>query len=199
MRRVANFFVVTAGLFLTAGTVRTDSPRQFVLIRSDEVAAHTDTDTTVGQYYTVSYDLPVSLRAQDLEIALLEIYMDVRAKPRLEYSNAPEGDQPEKAIEYVNEAPVIEVYALTQPYAGSVDLERFDAATRAVRPVALGTGRRVLIEITDILRGQLDGRIPNHGIVLGSLTGTRDGDFALVQDKLPKSAIGRLRIYTKRR
>jgi hypothetical protein len=110
------------------------------------------------------------------------LYVDVRAKVR-------DG--------YLNEAPVLEVYALTQAWAGAVDPQIMDPETRAVRAVALGEGRRVLLDITDIVRDHLAGRVDNHGLVLGSVTGRREGDFQLVSGALPGDSVGRLRLYTR--
>ncbi len=109
--------------------------------------------------------------------------MDVRAKAR-------DG--------YVNEAPVLEAFALTQPFAGTLSVENLDTTTRAVSAVALGRSRRVLLDVTGIVRANLTGRMSNYGLVLGSVTGSRDGDFTLVSGRLPDSAVGRLRIYRSR-
>jgi len=76
-------------------------------------------------------------------------------------------------------------------------IEDLDTATRAVRAIALGRDRRVLLDITAIVRADLAGRLPNHGLVLGSVTGSREGDFTLVSGRLPGSAVGRVRVYSR--
>ena len=181
MRRVTELVVLAIGLFLVTGAAQTDTRRQLLLIRSADATARAEADTSFGQYYTLSYRLPSDLRAERLERAVLELYLDVRAKPR---------------GEYVNEAPVVEVYALKGSFAGSVQPEKLDVTTGTMRPVALGDGRRVLIDITEIVRAHLDGTLRNDGLVVGSLTGMREGDFSLVSDKFPQGAVGRVRIYT---
>jgi hypothetical protein len=157
------------------------SARQFVLIPPSAASSHTEPDTMVGQYYTISYQLPEGLRARKLDRVLLELYLDVRAKPR---------------EDYVNEAPVVEVYALKAASHGSVEPGDLDNATRAGRPVALGSSRRVLVDVTKIVVAQLSGTLQNNGLVVGSMTGEREGDFTLLSNRLPGGAVGRLRIYT---
>ena len=196
MNYVKHLAVIALGLVLTAGAEPPGGSQRSLLIRSSDVIAHTEADTSVGQYYTVSYQLPSDLHIEDLENAILEIYLTVRAKPRTEASNGPEGNVPEHTIQYINEAPVVEVFALREAYTGSVDLERLDTATKASRPVALGASRRVLIDVTSIVRAQLDGSAANFGFILGSVTGEREGDFSVVSDRFPHGAVARLRFYT---
>jgi hypothetical protein len=164
---------------LTGGTASTR--REFVLIASSDISAKTEEDTTIGQYYTVSYRLPANLQVSHVERAVLELYVDVRAKVRDDYRN---------------EAPMLEVYALKSRFSGSVAPGELDAAICSARPVARGRGRRVLIDITEIFRAHLSGRLNNNGIVVGTLTGARDGDFTILSNRLPGNAVGRLRIFT---
>jgi hypothetical protein len=182
MGRTLKLVTLAAGLFLTARAAPSDAGRQLLLIRSGDATAHTEADTSIGRYYTLAYPLPEALSSESVELAMLELYIDVRAKVR-------DG--------YVNEAPVLEVYALTEAWAGAVDPAIMDWQTGAVRPVALGEDRRVLLDVTDIVRAHLAGRVGNHGLILGSITGRRDGDFRLVSGALPGDGVGQLRLYTR--
>lgn len=155
--------------------------RQLILIRESDATARTEADTTLGRYYTLSYTLPDGISSHAVDLAILELYLDMRAKAR---ENS------------TNEAPVVDVYALKRAYAGTVGTEDIDAGTHVDRPVALGSRRRVLIDITSIVHAHLDGRIANRGLVVGSLTGQRDGDIQLRTDVLGGHVVGRVRIYT---
>jgi len=168
-----------------AGPASTDTdPRRIVIpIHADDVSAHIDQDSTIGQYYVVTYRLPQGLRGE-LEHALLELYFDVRA---------------DSLDGYVNEAPVLEVYAFETPYVGTIETGNLDVAYRAVRPVALGTARRVVLDITGIVRAHLSSVLPNNGLFVGSLAGYAWGEFRLAAGDLPAGTLGRVRIYTELR
>jgi hypothetical protein len=158
-----------------------DAVKDVILIARQSIATHNETDETLAQYYTVLYALPAGLNEAQLQRAILEVYVDVGAKAR-------DG--------YLNEAPVLEVCALSTPYAGAISEETLVLATRAMRPVSLGGDRRVVIDITEIVRANLKGETGNNGIVLGSLTGRRDGDFSILSGKFDNGATAQLRIYS---
>ncbi len=151
------------------------------MIRGTDASVHAGEKTTLGQCYTVQYALPDDLTSQQVERAVLELYVDVRAKTR---------------EDYINEAPILEVYAPTEAFAGGVDLKKVDIATRAGRPIALGAKRLVRIDVTRVVRAHASKTLANYGLVIGSLSGMREGDFTIVADMFPDGAIGRLNIYT---
>lgn len=164
------------------GATPTDSNKQTILIRSSDVTVRVDPDTTIGRHFTVAYSLPQDLTGADLERAILEVSIDVTAKRR--------GD-------YVNPAPVFEVFALDEPYGEGFDPEILHADGRVVRPVALGESRRVVLDVTEIVRSHLDGTVENNGLIVGSLTGMREGDFVFVYGRFPEGAVGQLRLYRR--
>jgi hypothetical protein len=182
MTRLCNISISTLVLVTITGATPTDSSKQTVLIRSNDVTLRAEPDTTIGRHYTVVYTLPEDLTTDDLERAILEVSVDVSAKRR--------GD-------YFNPAPVFEVYALAEAYGESFDPEILHANGRVVRPVALGEGRRVVLEVTAIVRSHLDGSIENNGLIVGSLTGMREGDFVFVSGRFPEGAVGQLRIFRR--
>jgi hypothetical protein len=53
----------------------------------------------------------------------------------------------------------------------------------------------VVLDVTRIVRSHLDGDFPNNGLIVGSVTGRREGKFTLVSGKLPEGAVGQLRFY----
>ena len=90
---------------------------------------------------------------------------------------------------------MIEVYAATNPLDGAGDLEDLDMATRSRRPVALGEGRHVRIDVTKIVRAHLAESLVNYGLVIGTISGMREGDFTIVANRFPDAAVGKLNIY----
>jgi hypothetical protein len=183
MRYLIGCLTLAVAAMSITGGVSDRSSRDHVIIRSGDVTARADPDTSFGQYYTISYVIPADLTADRLDQALLEVYVDVAAKTR---------------NEYVNEAPILEVYALTAPFAGSVEYERLESHSRVARPVSLGMRKRVVLDITGIIRAQAAGELVNNGIVLGTVTGSRDGDFRLVEGVLGAGVVGRVRLYEER-
>lgn len=98
---------------------------------------------------------------------------------------------------YASEAPVLEIYALMEPLSENFDPGRLHRASRSVRPVAVGADRHVVVDITTIVRSHLEGAIGNHGLVLGSVTGMREGEFIVVPGNFPQGAVARVRIYRR--
>jgi hypothetical protein len=166
-------------LFLSTTIIAREPVKDSVLIRASDVSTHAESDTTLARYYTISYSLPAGLNAASIDRAVLEIVVDVSAKRR---------------GEYINEAPVLGVYALTQPFTGVVDGEILDHTTRAVRPVAAGQARRVKLDVTRIVRSHAGGA-SNYGLVVGSVTGMREGEFAICSNAFPEGAVARLSLY----
>ena len=150
-----------------------------LLIRVTDVVTHAEADTSLASYYVITWPMPNGLSNERLAQALLELYMDAHAKAR--------GD-------YVNEAPIFEVVA--QRPLSDGNLGELEGALRASRPVLAGERQRVVLDITNIVRATLKGTGGNQ-LVVGSLTGMRDGDFRFVTGELGPDVIGRLRIYTR--
>ncbi len=173
--------MLVIGLTVLTGAAATGSRKQVVLIRPNNVEHHADPDTTVGGYYTVTYSAPQGLLSADLDRVVLEMYVDVSSIAR---------------EEYVNEAPVFQVYALREPFGSILDPETLDSSTRAARPIAAGSVRRIVIDVTQIVRAHLQGTLENYGLVIGSLTGMREGEFVLLANRLPEGAVGQLHFFS---
>jgi hypothetical protein len=182
MTQLSRVVLMALAFVVLTAAVRTDPNKQVIPIRSNDVTLRADPDTTLAAYYTVSYSPPGNLPAADLQRAILELYVDVGAKSR---------------EDYVNEAPVLEVYALTEPFSDVLDREDLDQASRVVQPVAAGDGRHVVIDVTRIVRSHLDGRLSNNGLVMGSVTGMREGEFVFVPGRLPGGAVAQVHVYRR--
>ncbi|HET6348473.1 MAG TPA: hypothetical protein VFH88_05245 [Candidatus Krumholzibacteria bacterium] len=165
--------------FSTSPSSRPIPGRMVVPIRAAAVAVHAENENN-GRYYTVQYALPVGLAKEELEHAYLELYVDVETKDR--------GGA-------FDDTPVLQVYPLKRPSTGAVEAKDLEKSVRAGRPVAVGEGRHVIVDITRIVEAQITGRIANSGIVVGSVTGLRDGDFRIVPGRFDGNALAQLRIY----
>jgi hypothetical protein len=151
-----------------------------VTLTANNVTSHTTTDATLGAYYTVAFEVPSIPEGARLDHAVLEVYLDVASKAR---------------DEYVNDTPVLEVFALRNDFDGDLNPANWDAATRATRPLLLGEEKYVVMDVTGIIRSLLVDPSKNHGLVIGSLTGMREGDFTVRTGLFPDSGLLRLRLY----
>ena len=116
-------------------------------------------------YYTVGIALPTELR--QVERAWIELKLSID-------SVAFEG--------MLDPAPLLEVYPVTQAFDGPINASQLDVSNSMSRPVAIGTGRMVKIDITAFVRRVLVDPSMNRGLVLGSVTGASRGVFSVVED-----------------
>jgi hypothetical protein len=152
--------------------------RTVVAIGSQQLTVHEDGE--LGDYYTLSLAVPGVLDGQELLGAYLEFYVDVDAMEI--------GDM-------VDEAPWLDVFALTQTHGATVDPEEFGTPAAAPGAVIRGESRRVLRDITEIVRGWMAAPQSNHGLIVGSLTGVRDGLFTVKAGVLGEGVVARLIVH----
>ena len=85
------------------------------------------------------------------------------------------------------------MYALNKAFSGTINTNDFEPQTLpTIRNVVLGKNRRILVDITDIIKSYIDSPSKNHGLILGSLTGDRDGKFTIRNDVLGSGAPARI-------
>ena len=148
--------------------------RHNVLLGSSNVSTHSPSNTALGDYYVVSFEVPDEVKGRWLDKAYLEFYVDAAAIV---------------VNGYLNKTPVIEVYALKSAFSGSVNVNQFEPQTvPAMRNIVVGQNRRVVIDITEMVRSYIETPSKNHGLIIGSLTGDRDGDFTLTNNQLGPAA-----------
>jgi hypothetical protein len=130
-----------------------------VAIATDGVATRTTSDSLETICYTLRFDVPDDVRTRKLVSAVLEFYADVSATA---------------VNEWVNETPVIELYALNASVSENVSVGTFRRPSAAVRAVRIGQGRRITLDLTEIVRDWIKDPRSNHGVALGSFRGGRE-------------------------
>jgi hypothetical protein len=121
--------------------------------------------TDRGAYYVLNLPVPEDVIGKRLDTVLLEFYVDVEADETIKFDYAPS----------------IEVFPLTE----TSQLGRspqFTTAHPTSRPVALGDGQRVLLDITDIVKGWIESPSTNHGLVIGAFSGPKAGALNVRND-----------------
>ncbi len=157
-----------------------------VYLKDGDVSVHASTDSLHKEFYTVQFDVPGIIEGKELYGAFLEFFVDVSV--------------PEKQG-YIEKRPVMEIYALAAQFSGSIDTTKFDVSNsgHTVRDIPVGEKRRVLIDVTELIKSYLQNPEKNHGLILGALTGRRDGIFALRDDVLSNGALARLKFHYNNR
>jgi hypothetical protein len=156
-----------------------EATRTSVILSSDDITAHMPENPNLGTYYVVSVSVPPE--AARVQWAFLEFYVDVSSRA---------------SDELQNETPLFEVYALKGAFSGDIDLNQFQPQDLpTMRPVAVGSGRRVVMDITEIVKVYIANPASNHGLIVGSLTGSRDGLFTLRSGEFGLSSLGRITFF----
>jgi hypothetical protein len=160
-RKCDKLMVFTALFLALAGAV--EATKYQAVLGSDAVQKITPEEEGLGPYYVVTFELPSGAQGREIFRAMLEFEMDVSARELMEG--------------YVNESPVVEVFALAQTFGEEFDPEGAERLEDVERNMAVGTSRRVRLDITHFVQDIVKNVRTNHGLVIGSLTGPRDGVF----------------------
>ncbi len=164
-------------LFVVAWPQRASAGNEVVDLGSGSVTSRTPAAGGLGKFYVVQVSLPPNMEPQDLEEAYLELYVDAASSLDVTYSSG---------------QALIEVYALSGSVGTEITPTKLVTETRTVRNVRLGEDRLVRINIGSAVRYLLNNREANHGLVIGSLTGGRNGLFELRRGKLAASVDARV-------
>lgn len=152
-----------------------------VSVGARDVATYNAAETGLGDYYVVRFEVPDRVKSSGLDHAYLELYLDVGAR---------------EIDGYVEDTPLLEVYALKTDFGGTLTPEQFEAqSVPTVRNILLGENRRVVIDITEIVRAYIADPDKNHGLIVGSLTGARVGLFSITPDEFPDGALARITFF----
>jgi hypothetical protein len=172
-RRTKRGTIIVASMLVLASAVPVLGAREEVELGGAEVVLHEP-----GDYYTVQLPVPRVPAGKALTGAYLEFYVDV-----------------EGASDAVNETPVLEVYALEGELRGGSYQAELGKAAFGPRNVAIGLKRRVVVDVSEIVRGYLGDASKNHGLIISKLTGVRDGAFTLRDDVLGKGVAAKVTFY----
>lgn len=171
-------FMALACRAVTASTIY--SHEYTMPLGTSEIQARTPSDESLGNYFTIAFTLPADVTNRKIHHAFLEFYTDVSAK---------------SVGGFVNKLPVVEVFALTNAFSGSLDPDDFDQTTKTALPVAAGNDRRVRIDITRIVKKLAKSPSATHTLVVGSLEGSREGVFTMKTNVLPDGALAQIRFH----
>jgi hypothetical protein len=174
--RIAAVMVILFGVAM--GSRAQEAAGEYVVsIGDDDVTSYPPVSEGTGKYYTLEFDVPEIGSPSTLETAHVEFYVDAESFVLGDFHWF-DADSVEH-VGYQAKTPVLEIYALTSAIEDSVNVGQLDLETVVRRPVLVGANRRVLIDIAPIVRTFMAEPPKNHGIVIGSLTGDREGDFTL--------------------
>jgi hypothetical protein len=176
-RRVAVVLAVAGAFALLAGATAAEAARHSVDLTAADVTAYAVSKDAGDKCYTVAVPIPEVVRGKELFGAYVVLYVDVESV---------------ETDGFVNETPVLEAFALKSDFAGEVDENEIGAPAFGPINVVRGENRRVVLDVTDIVRGYLDDPASNHGLIIGSVTGIRDGRFTVKTGVLGRDAMARL-------
>jgi hypothetical protein len=155
--------------------------KSVITISSNDVASFEADTPGLGDYYVMGVELPPLVEGQEILSAMLEFRVDAQGIELIEG--------------YVNDTPRIEIYALTNPLTNRFDPSCFRKPAMSVMNVPSGYDRSVKVDVTEAIRCFADDPSTNHGFVVGSLTGSRDGAFSLKNDAFGTGTVGKLTIH----
>jgi hypothetical protein len=171
--------VVVVSLLLVA-VMPVHAKRVVVELGAQHLTDYTPAEEGLGKYYTLALPIPEVVEGKEILGAYLELYLDVDAR---------------EIDEVVSDTPHLDVFTLTQSLGESMSAEALGEAIPEPGYVMRGENRRVLRDITGIVRSVLATPTSNHGLILGSLTGVRDGLFTVKSSVLDQGVVARLIIH----
>ena len=127
----------------------------------------TATNSELGAYYVFSLPFPEEVLGKRVDSVTLEFFVDVKPDAAIE-------------TEYV---PSIDVFPLTAPWQVGRE-PAFSRDYPTSRPIALGEGNYVTIDVTDVVKRWIAAPSSNHGLLIGTFSGPTVGDLDVRSDLL---------------
>ncbi|HET6349757.1 MAG TPA: hypothetical protein VFH88_11805 [Candidatus Krumholzibacteria bacterium] len=106
-----------------------------------------------GDSYVVTFDLPADLVGKRLDTVLFDFVVDATPTSEAEAEGSP----------------FVGVYPLTTAATGSSLQYKTDVPS--VRPIVMGQGQKVQLDVTDVVKGWIANPSSNHGLVIGTPAG----------------------------
>ncbi|HEU4364292.1 MAG TPA: hypothetical protein VFT13_02385, partial [Candidatus Krumholzibacteria bacterium] len=132
----------------------------------------------IVRYFLMSVDVPDGVASTTLLGAILEFALDVDVRAD---TVAVVDQDTSYAVIHWSPVPLVEVCALNSATGSALDSLRWNRDMSFPVPVALGTDKVVRIDITRLVNHLINNPEENHGLVIGSLSGRRNGVFSLRQ------------------
>lgn len=171
--------LIAVAILMLGSSVQAD--RFSVYVGANDVATYDAAEPGLGDYYVLHFQVPNRIRSNRLDHAYLELRFDVASR---------------EIDGYLEETPLLEVYALKSDFGGVIAPTQFEAqSVPTVRNVLVGEDRRVVIDITEIVRSYVEDPARNHGLIIGSLTGVRAGIFSIRAGGFPEGAVARITFF----
>jgi hypothetical protein len=131
-----------------------------------------------GPYYVLTITLPGEI--QSVRQAWLELRADLTV-PEIDGFHDPTS--------------IFQVFMLKQPLEGEPTDDSFEPLRIPMsRPVATGTNRSIKIDVTEYVQRILADPPANHGLILGSVTGARRGNFQIEPNAFGTGIVARLNV-----
>lgn len=163
-----SFVVVVVTVIVLVSVIHVaHAGRVTVPVVSTAFQSHSSADTAHGEYYTLSFSVPQELDGKTLMSATLVFGLDVSTR---------EID----GITLLTS--VLEVYPLTSAFVDETSLENKDSKLSVRRVVSTGSDRRVSLDITGIVDYYRANPSKNYGLMLGSISDSREGLFSVLTD-----------------
>ena len=188
------FALVMIGVVIASTGISGETYKQTIVVKSNGVSTYMPSDAGLGKYYVIQFQVPDLPPGEKLETAVLEFYVDAGSISR-EINLFPGTDSAQTPT-YVNRTPVIEVFALQSAMGAELDPSQLDPDSRRIQLVVVGSRRHVRMDVTSIVRRLVAEPARNLGLVIGSVSGMREGDFTLLSGVLPDGAVVRVRLYS---
>ena len=115
-----------------------------------------------GDTFVLDFDLPDVLSNSTIYSAVLELTADVNVRDRSGYRA---------------ETALLEVRVLSADFGGATENASTVGIDTMVRNIRLGSSRAVMMDITDGIRYYVTDQTPRYGLLVGALSGGRDGVF----------------------
>lgn len=132
--------------------------------------------------HTFTVDIPSDVLGKRLDTVLLEFDVDVVLD----------------SSEHPDMSPMIAVFPLEEQYSASRS-PVYSTSYSSARNINVGTGQRVQVDITEIVRRWIENPSSNHGLILGSFTGPKVSTLNLRSDVVAAGKAARVTFFYQNR
>jgi hypothetical protein len=180
----AKIMILGTVIVLSVLAVSSDAKKIEVMLQTSNLTTYAAGVEQLGDFYVLEVDVPTWLEGKEIYSASLEFYVDAAVMDTAAMQN---------------DSPRIQVFALKSDLGETLDLSKIDRTGPAVINIPRGNDERVWVDVTDIIRAYVKNPSSNHGLVIGSLTGARDGIFTIKSGHHGPGSIAKLKIHYNKR